>query len=328
MELKFGFVLSAFSSGRDRFCTEGYGRGATTLGEAITMAKKVSKLNGIELVTNSHVNENNLQEVKSMVTDAGLDVCTVIAEIYKQPKWAMGSFTSNDPQIRKSAISEVKKAIDWANALHCKTLDLWFGQDGYDYAFQIDYARAWDRIVEGVAECADYDRSMKICIEYKMKEPRTHMLIGTAAEALLLINEVNRENVGVLLDIGHSLAAYENMAEIVALLNRGRKKKLFSLHLNDNYRYWDDDLVVGSVHTIELTELLYWLRKTNYTGWYVLDIHPYREDKVAAVNESIAWVEALAAVIERLDEEGIEQALAGADAMKSQKIIREAIFRG
>ena len=54
---------------------------------------------------------------------------------------------------------------------------------------------------------------------------------------------------GVTIDVGHSLEAYENVSEAAcAAMSRGR---LFHFHMNDNWRLWDDDMIAGSVHTIE-----------------------------------------------------------------------------
>lgn len=116
--------------------------------------------------------------------------------------------------------------------------------------------------------------SSKLGIEYKIKEPRTHLYIGTIGKTLLLLEKVNRNNVGVILDVGHSLYGYENMAESSALC-KFFGDKLFHLHLNDNYRYWDDDMMVASVHIPEYLELIYWLKKVHYKGWYSLDIFPF-----------------------------------------------------
>ena len=63
---------------------------------------------------------------------------------------------------------------------------------------------------------------------------------------------------GILLDIGHSIVAQENPAEAAALINR-YKEKLFYVHFNDNYRYWDDDMMAGAVNIPVLLELS--------TGW-------------------------------------------------------------
>ena len=89
-----------------------------------------------------------------------------------------------------------------------------------------------------------------------------------------------------MIDVGHSLMAYENVAESAALLHYFGNKLMY-MHFNDNWRLWDDDMTVGSVHTIEMLELLYWLDRLNYTGWYALDIFPYRENGIRAASESI-----------------------------------------
>ena len=127
---------------------------------------------------------------------------------------------------------------------------------------------------------------VKLVLEYKPKEPRTHCFIATVGKTLLLIDKVNRPNVGAMVDIGHSLMAYENVAESAALLHYFGNKLMY-MHFNDNWRLWDDDMTVGSVHTIEMLELLYWLDRLDYTGWYALDILPYRENGIRAASESI-----------------------------------------
>jgi hypothetical protein len=39
-------------------------------------------------------------------------------------------------------------------------------------------------------------------------------------------------------------------------------RKLFHMHFNDNYRSWDDGMIVGSVHFVGYVELLFWLRES------------------------------------------------------------------
>jgi hypothetical protein len=51
--------------------------------------------------------------------------------------------------------------------------------------------------------------------------------------------------------------AGENVAEAAVMLSM-YGDKLFHLHFNDNYRFWDDDMIVGSVHFVEYVELLFW----------------------------------------------------------------------
>jgi len=53
-------------------------------------------------------------------------------------------------------------------------------------------------------------------------------------------------------------------------------QKLFYMHFNDTGAV-DDDMTVGSVHTIEMLELLYWLT-CRLQRLVRLDIFPYRRN--------------------------------------------------
>ena len=323
-ELKFGACLPAFDSCADRYVLSGYGK-KKTLEELFISASEVEDLQGIELVGNWHINEGNFDFVKSLLEKTRLEVAMVVPDLWTQGKWGLGSFTSNDPKIRADAIREVKKAIDMALALNCDKIDLWFGQDGYDYSFQSNFPWALKQLIEGVRECADYNPNVNICIEYKLKEPRTHLFVNSAAKTLLLIERINRENVGALLDTGHALAAQENMAEAASLL--AEERKLFYIHLNDNYRLWDDDMMVGSIHIIEYLELFYWLKKYKYQGWYTLDIFPYREDGIKAVKESIEWIKGLINIVDQIGEDRFETLIERGDATEISRVLRSVLIR-
>lgn len=322
--LRFSANINTFNAGADRYVLSGYGPRYTT-DELINMASQVDGLAGVELVGMWHVNDKNVSDIQRQILNAGLEVTCVTPDIWASPKWGKGSFTSNDPVIRKEAVEEVKRSMEWAKQLNCEVIDLWFGQDGFDYPFQGNFLTAWDRLVEGTIECAEFLPEIKIVLEYKPKEPRTHCYLATVGKTLLLIDKVNRSNVGAMIDVGHSLMAYENIAESAALLQYFGKK-LFYMHFNDNWRLWDDDMTVGSVHTIEMLELLYWLGKVDYQGWYALDIFPYREKGLQAAQESIRWIQGLHDLLDKIGRERFQQAIEANDAMAASALLREALL--
>ncbi|MBI5723860.1 MAG: TIM barrel protein [Planctomycetes bacterium] len=325
-KLKFGACLPPFGSCADRYCLSGYGTNRT-VPEMIALASKVKELKGIELVGNWHVNEKNFDEISVCLKNAGLAVSMMVPDLWTQAKWGKGSFTSKDASIRRAAADEVKKSMDMAARVGCDKVDVWLGQDGYDYAFQADYLEAWEQIIEGVRQCADHRKDVKICVEYKQKEPRTHIFTNNAPRTVLLVDTIGRDNVGILIDSGHSSAAQENPAEAVAMVNSGGRKRLFYIHINDNYGDWDDDMMFGSVHTIEALEMLYWLDRTGYDDYYTLDIFPYRENGLRAVEESIAWVNGLRGLLEKMGLDRIAEVIRKGDATESSRLLREAICK-
>ncbi len=100
-------------------------------------------------------------------------------------------------------------------------------------------------------------------------------MMGTTAQALCIVNEVNDPNFGMNLDIGHSLIAKENVEDQLSLIMR--YKKLYHTHFNDNDQQCDADMPPGTVNMNRLVSFMYVLDQNNYDGWFGLDLFPYRD---------------------------------------------------
>lgn len=288
--MKFSVILGNLGNTCDRFLSSGY-KTQYPKPEMFKQAASIEGVKGIELVGTWDITTDNVQEIKGQLQDNNLECISIIPDHFAQKRWGCGAFTSRDPEIRKAAIAETKAMMDAAAEINCPMLNLWPGQDGYDYCFQGNFDEARDQLVDGIKECAQYRPDIKLALEYKVKEPRTHSYMARAADTLLLAQEAGGDNVGVTIDTGHAMMAYENVAESIALLMRF--DKLYHMHFNDNYRAWDDDMIVGSIHLVEYVEMLYWLDKLGYQGWYSMDQYPYREDGREAINESIRFLDSL-----------------------------------
>ena len=162
-------------------------------------------LDGLELVGNWHINDKNIASVMKLFRDNGLAIPMIVPDLWTQAKWGRGSLAAADAATRREAVAEVKKCMDWAAEAGCPFVDVWPGQDGCDYPFQADFSDAWKWLRDGVAECAAHSKKVKVLVEYKLREPRNHCFLSSAAKTILLIQGI--PNTGCLLDVGHSLAA-------------------------------------------------------------------------------------------------------------------------
>jgi len=294
---KLGLGIWAYGTGSDRYVGDGY-KPYIPFEERVKRAGKVKGLQGVEICYPYDVNQENIEEVQALLADNGLRPICLIVEVVCDGEWATGSFASPDEAVRMKAIRLTKEAMDVAAELGVETVNLWLGQDGFDYSFEIDYVAAWQRLIEGIRACALYRRDVKIAIEYKVSEPKMKCMVNSGAKVLALAQATGQANVGAVLDVGHALNADESPAEIASiLLTSGR---LFHLHLNDNYRIADDDMMFGSVRLLQSLELFYWLKKLGYQGWYSLDLYPYRLDATKACNVSIEFMEGIDAVADEL----------------------------
>ena len=107
--------------------------------------------------------------------------------------------------------------------------------------FQADYIRERQLFQNALSELCDYRKDITLTLEYKIKKPRTHSYISTIGSTLLMINTIGKDNLGVALDYGHAALGYESPAEAVAMCSM-YGNRLKHIHINDNYRLWDDDM--------------------------------------------------------------------------------------
>jgi xylose isomerase len=142
----------------------------------------------------------------------------------------------------------------------------------------------------------------------------------------MVVNRVNKDNVGVLVDTGHAYIAGENIAESVAICSMN-DNKLFYVHINDNYKSWDDDMMAGAIHPFELLEFLYWLEKTKYKGPIVLDIFPYREDPLGAATESIEMTKQMRQILKNMEEKEIQEIMRNQDSVAAMKMLRQNFIK-
>jgi xylose isomerase len=320
---KYGVGLWVFGNLADRFNTEGY-KPQLNLSQRILLASRAKAVKGLELNYPTDFTRDQVKELKGILEKVNLEVAVINLDLFSDVGWQKGSFSHLDISTREKAIETTKTAMDIAEEIGTKNLGLWLGQDGTDYMFN-DYASAWDRLIRGVSEVARYNDKLTVLLEYKHKEPRTHCYISNVGKALYIADEVGLKNVGVVIDVGHALMVDEDLAESVVLVDR--RHIPLSIHFNDNYGYWDDDMIVGSVNLWKYVELFYQLRRVAYNGWYTLDIFPYREDPIKAVDLSIGFIDYLKRSVDE-NFSDIDSVVKKGDVHSSIETVRRIFLKG
>lgn len=324
MPHKYSVILGNLGNTCDRFLSSGY-KEVLPKEQLIKQASEIEGVTGIELVSNWDVTSDNVDQVGELLDKYGLQCTSIIPDLFGQLQWGQGSLSAKDENTRTKAVEYVLECVEIARKLNCPTINLWPGQDGYDYLLQSEIRKERGWLLENITSIAAQSPDLKFALEYKPKEPRNFCFMARAADTLLLAKETGCSNVGVCIDTGHSFAAGENTAESIVIL-QDYGSKLFHMHFNDNYRMWDDDMIVGSVHLPVYVEILFWLQETGYTGWLSMDQYPYREDAQGALRESILFLRMIEEILtpKRMDE--IRGLLAAGKAVDSQRWLRETFF--
>ena len=294
---------------------------------ALEMAASVEGINAADLNFPDQVSEENEASVRDALAATGMHLNGLAMRYYGNPSFALGAFTHPDRAVRQSAIDLTRRGLDCAARLGADQMTLWMGQDGFDYAFQMDYAKAWDDTVSAIAALADHNPGIDLAVEYKPNEPRAFALMPDVGTTLLAAKEVGRENVGVTLDFAHVLYADEMPAHAAALIDR--HSRLLGVHLNDGYGKRDDGLMAGTVHPVATVELFVELARIGYDRAIYFDTFPDHSglDPLEEARSNVVLVEKLRGVAARLSGNAeLAEAIARQDAALSQRIVAAELY--
>ena len=205
-----------------------------------------------------------IDEFTAALKETGMVVPMVTTNLFYDPVFKDGGFTSNDRSVRRYAMRKVMRNMDLAAELGAEIYVFWGGREGSEVDFAKDVRAALDRYREAMDTLAQYsiDRGygLRFAIEPKPNEPRGDILLPSIGHALAFINELEHsEMVGINPEVGHEQMASLNYTHGIAqALWTG---KLFHIDLNGQKgpRY-DQDLVFGNgdllqaFSTVELLE--------------------------------------------------------------------------
>lgn len=271
--------------------------------DILKILDKISKIEGIthvDLNYPEHFENTTWEAIKEKLDEVGLKLNGLALRF--RDEFINGELANADDNISNKAKQLCFEAMDICKKMNGEIVTIWLGYDGFDYCFQQDYAKAWEKIKSSFTEICDIEKSIKVSIEYKPFEPRVFSAIPSSTASLLMANEVNKPNIGVTLDYCHMLMKNENPAYGLALV--AERNKLYGIHMNDGFGLKDDGIMVGSATLVQTLEFIYYLKKYNYDGVVYFDTFPIRESDVEECKYNIKMFDKLCKFI---DNYGIER---------------------
>jgi xylose isomerase len=326
----------AFGPAVTRFVPPGY-HPETVAEPMVDKTRRVAEglsdlLDGLEYHYPGEVNEDNAEEILSILKEHGMDLPVIAAGLHTDPTYALGAFVNPDDGLRRQGIDTIKRGVDLCGEIGANFI-IWPGAEGYNYTFQRPYAQVWRAFVEGIAEVTDHanERGIKVFLEHKNSEPAMKILMQNIGMTLFTIQKVNAlgvdtSNLLVNMDWQHLIMNGENLAEYAELL--ASEHKLGHQHANDGWGTFDDDNVVGTNFFMQTVELAQTLQDTGYgeNGELIgFDLYPYTEDQVAAVRRAILQWEFIWDLGARIDRGSLREAKSRADALAGQTAVYRAL---
>ena len=280
-----------------------------TLEQRLDIAKTIPRTHGVEPVYPQDLGHKG--EHVAAVKNSGLAVSAVNVNVKGEDIFRNGSFTNPDAAVRQRAVEYLKTAMDMAADLDAGMLSVCPLIDGWDYAFQVDYMKQWEWLIECFTEATAYRSDVKISIEYKAYEVRNRIVLPNMGRTLHFCDVVGAKNLGVTMDVGHALIAGETPAAELCIAHAAGR--LFYVHFNDNDRGADWDMLPASVNLWETLETLYYIERLGWDGWMAYDVFTRSGDNAEAVAATFEIMENLGKLVHKI---GMEQL----SAMKDEGI--------
>ncbi|MBN1674688.1 MAG: sugar phosphate isomerase/epimerase [Kiritimatiellae bacterium] len=275
-----------------------------SLAEKVALAARLEGIDGLELCYPADFEDP--PRLRGLLREHGLGVSAVNFRARRSGRWLRGSFTSSQASERRETTDDLKRAIDCALELEAGRVTTCPLNDGTDVPFEADYAALYDHAAETLSAACAHAPGLRICIEYKPSDPMARCVFASAGETVSFCLMTGCGNLGVTLDLGHSLLAGERPAQAAALAARARR--LFYVHLNDNDGAWDWDMVPGAYHLWETVELLQVLPSLGYTDdWYAFDVFAKEIDTVENMRAAARMTRKLEELASRANPERLAQ---------------------
>lgn len=230
-----------------------------------------------------------VKEFKNTLAETGLVVPMATTNLFGDPVFKDGAFTSNDPKVRAYALQKTMRAMDLGAEFGAKVYVFWGGREGIETDAAKNPLEALKRMRDALNFLCEYNIHMgyqfKFALEAKPNEPRGDIYLPTTGAMLGFIPTLDHpEMVGVNPEMAHEHMAGLNFLHSVA--QAWDAGKLFHIDLNDqNYSRFDQDWRFGMQSIKQSFFLVKFLEDVGYQGSRHFDAHAFRTEDYEGVKD-------------------------------------------
>ncbi|WP_424952739.1 xylose isomerase [Deinococcus sp.] len=223
-----------------------------------------------------------VDDFRQALSDHGLVVPMATTNLFSDPAFKDGAFTSADARVRAYALQKTMLSMDLGHELGAELYVFWGGREGseVDASGKLLDSLGWLR--DSLNFLAEYSQSQgygyRFALEPKPNEPRGDIFFPTAGSMLGFIPTLDQpELFGVNPEFAHDTMAGLNFTHAVAqLIDAG---KLFHIDLNDQKPgRFDQDLRFGAENIKAAFFLVKLLEDSKYGGPKQFDAHALRTE--------------------------------------------------
>ena len=224
-----------------------------------------------------------VSDFKEALDQTGLVCPMATTNLFYDPAFKDGAFTSNDPAVRAYALQKTMSSMDLGAELGAKIYVFWGGREGAECDSAKNPADGVKRMRDAINFLCEYSKDngygYRFALEPKPNEPRSDIYLPTVGSMLGFIATLDDPDmVGVNPEVAHEHMAGLNFTHAVA--QAWDAGKLFHIDLNDQmFGRYDQDFRFGSMMLKQNFHLVRFLEDVGYDGSRHFDAHAYRSSQ-------------------------------------------------
>jgi xylose isomerase len=228
-----------------------------------------------------------VKDFKKALSDTGIQVPMATTNLFTDPAFKDGAFTSNDAKVRAYALQKTMRSMDLGYELGARIYVMWGGREGVESDATKNPLDAMKRMRDAVDFLCEYARDQKydyrFALEAKPNEPRGDIYLPTTGAMLGFIATLaHPEMVGVNPEVAHEHMAGLNFLHAIA--QAWDAGKLFHIDLNDQaFGRYDQDFRFGANSLKQNFFVVKFLEDVGYQGSRHFDAHAYRTEDLEGV---------------------------------------------
>ncbi len=229
------------------------------------------------------------KDFKRAIKANGLAVPMATTNLFSDPAFKDGAFTSNNARVRAYAIQKTMRAMDLGAEFGAKIYVFWGGREGTESDATKNPVDSIKRFREAINFLCEYSIEQgygyRFAFEAKPNEPRGHIYFAVTGSYLAFIPTLDHPDMcGVNPEVAHEHMAGLNFVHQVAAALEA--KKLFHIDLNDQeFGRYDQDFRFGQANVKHAFFLVKLLEDNRYNGPRHFDAHALRTADYADVKE-------------------------------------------
>ena len=197
-----------------------------------------------------------LQELRKLVDDHGLEVPSLMPAFYRYPH----SLSSPNHAVRTDSIEYMRQCVDNAAILGAALVLVIPDHSLYNHSSEDSF----DRFMESIDEVAQYTRQhegLMLGLEILWKDETDYFF--RAEDALAVIDQLQHPNLGVVLDTGTLNLSKDSVEEVFDKL----EGKILQVHFNDNDGIKEQQNLIPGDGTFDFESLICHLKRIGFSGY-------------------------------------------------------------